>query len=121
MATIHPGSTRELEWGPLLLTFGFQHKFFKFSRKFVNPLEFYRLSDNMKYDFNPLCQINFTEKQPAYMHSIGEIRVLSRFFDPTQWKEGHAYIKLMLHGNCQTKLFCLSKYIDEILWGFMKF
>ena len=70
MATIHPCSTRELERGHLLLTFGFQQKFFKFSRKLVNPLEFYKLSDNKKYDFNPLCQINFTAKQPAYVHSI---------------------------------------------------
>ena len=102
MATIHPCSSRELERGPLLLTFGFQHKFIKFSRKFVNPLEFYKLSDNMKYDFNPLCQINFTAKQPAYVHSI-EIRVLSRLFDPV----GHVCLFLteqaLSHGGLGTR------------------
>ena len=88
MATIHPCSTRELESEHLLLTFGFQHKFIKFPRKFVNPLKLYKLSDNMKYDFNPLCQINFTAKQPAYVHSI-EIRALSRYFDPVGHETMH--------------------------------
>ena len=52
-------------------------------------------------------------------HNLILIHIL--FWNGTQWREGHAHMKLMLHGNCLTKLFCLSKYIDEILWGFMKF